>query len=82
MVTCRLPVLLAERRMNRVELAKNANVSINTLRPLFKDTWKGVQRKTIDQICRVLGVQVGDLFEYVEKEEKKGKEIKSKKGGK
>ncbi len=74
MVTCRLPVLLAERRMNRVELAKNANVSINTLRPLFKDTWKGVQRNTIEAICKALSVQVGDLFQYVEK-------AKSKKGG-
>jgi DNA-binding Xre family transcriptional regulator len=37
---------------------------------------------TIDQICRVLGVQVGNLFEYVETEEKKVKETKSKKKGK
>ncbi len=70
MITCRLPVLLAERRMTRVLLASKAKVSINTLRPLFNDTWKGVQRNTIDQICRVLNVQVGDLFEYVEGKEK------------
>jgi hypothetical protein len=37
--------------------------------------------QTIDQICQVLGVQVGDLFEHVEMEEKprrKAAEIKSK----
>jgi putative transcriptional regulator len=82
MVTCRLPVLLAERRMNRVELAKNAKVSINTLRPLFKDIWKGVQRNTVDAICKALDVQVGDLFLYVGTEERKAKETKPKKGGK
>lgn len=65
MVTCRLPVLLAERRMTRTELAEKAKVSINTLRPLFNDTWMGIQRNTVDVICRALGVQVGDLFEYV-----------------
>ncbi len=82
MVTCRLPVLLAERRMTRVLLASKAKVSINTLRPLFNDTWKGIQRNTIDQICRVLEVRVGDLFEYVETEKNKGKGAGLKKGGK
>jgi DNA-binding Xre family transcriptional regulator len=37
---------------------------------------------TIGAICKVLSVQVGDLFEYVETEEKKVKETKPKRGGK
>ncbi len=29
--------------MTRVELPSKANVSINTLGPLFNDTWKGIR---------------------------------------
>ena len=51
------------------------------IKPLYDDTWKGVQRNTIDAICRALNIGIGDLFEYV-KEEPKEKETKLKKGGK
>jgi putative transcriptional regulator len=71
MITCRLPVLLAERRMTRTALAQKAKLSINTLRPLYNDSWQRIDRNTIDSICRVLGVQVGELFEYVETKAKK-----------
>lgn len=74
MITCRLPVLLAERRMPRTSLAKKAKLSINTLRPLYNDTWQRIDRNTINSICGVLGVGIGELFEYVEtKTKKRGK---------
>ncbi len=38
-----------------------------------------IDLNVIDQICKVLGVGAGDLFEYVEIEEKPKKEVKSKK---
>ena len=71
MITCRLPVLLAEKRMTRTSLAKRAKLSINTLRPLYRDTWQRIDRNTIDSICGILGVGIGDLFEYVEQAPKK-----------
>jgi putative transcriptional regulator len=83
MITCRLPILLAERRINRTELMEKSGIHLNTLRPLYNDTWKRVDRNTMDKICKVLQCQVGDLFVYVEGEpEKKVKGTKSKKGGK
>ncbi len=73
MITCRLPVLLAERRMTRTSLAKKAKLSINTLRPLYNDSWQRIDRNTIDSICGVLEVGISDLFEYVETKSKKGR---------
>ncbi|MGE5443319.1 MAG: helix-turn-helix domain-containing protein, partial [Ignavibacteriales bacterium] len=49
---------------------------------LYHEKTARIDFNTIDAICKALSVQVGDLFEYVETEEKKTKETKSKKGGK
>ncbi len=56
--------------MTRSELAQRAKVSINTLKPLYDDTWKGLRRDTIDSICEILDVGVGELFERVESKER------------
>jgi DNA-binding Xre family transcriptional regulator len=61
--------------MTRVELASKANVSINTLRPLFSGTWKGIRRGMLDALCKAFSVRVGDLFEYVEMEEQSKKKV-------
>lgn len=65
MVKCNLSRILGERRMTRVELARQTGLTYQGIKPLYDDTWKGVQRNTIDVICRALGVQLGELFEYV-----------------
>ncbi|MGE5445794.1 MAG: helix-turn-helix domain-containing protein [Ignavibacteriales bacterium] len=82
MIKCNLSRILGERKMTRVALAKKAGLTYQSLKPLYDETWKGIMRGTIDALCKALNVQVGDLFEYVEMEEKKGKETKPKKGGK
>ncbi len=63
MISCRLRILLAERRMNRVQLSELSGLPLNTLRPLFNDTWKRVDRKTVDRICSALDITYKDLFE-------------------
>lgn len=76
MVKCNLSRILGERRMTRVELAKKTGLTYQGIKPLYDDTWKGVQRNTIDVICKALDIGVGDLFEYVEEplpKKKKGR---------
>ena len=70
MIKCNLSRILGERKMTRVALAKKAGLTYQALKPLYDETWKGIMRETIDAICKALGLQVGDLFEYVEGEEK------------
>ncbi|MGE5444088.1 MAG: helix-turn-helix domain-containing protein [Ignavibacteriales bacterium] len=82
MIKCNLSRILGERKMTRIALAKKAGLTYKSLKPLYDETWKGFMWETIDALCKALSVQVGDLFEYVETEEKKGKETKSKRRGK
>lgn len=67
MVKCRLSTILGEKRMTRGELARRANVSINTIRPLWNDDWKGINRDTMEKICGALDIAPGELFVWSEK---------------
>jgi putative transcriptional regulator len=53
------------------ELARESGLSYPTLWNLYHEKTTMVSLNTIDQICKALEVQVGDLFEYVEEEPKK-----------
>ncbi len=66
MITCRLNVILAEKRLSRKELSLKTGISFNTLKPLYDDTLKGVQIKTINKICKALNIGVGELLVYKE----------------
>jgi len=68
MISCRLRVVLAEKKMNRVQLLELAGISLTTLKPLFDDTWKGIQRKTIDRICDALDITYHELFQDVKEQ--------------
>ena len=68
--------------MHILELKRITGVSYTTLSNLYHEKTARIDFNTIDQICHALKCQVGDLFEYVETEEKKVKETKPKKGGK
>jgi putative transcriptional regulator len=72
MIKCNLSRILGERRITRVRLSKQTGISLFTLAQLYHDKWHGVNRDTINTVCKALAIQVGDLFEYVE-EPKLGK---------
>ena len=80
MIKCNLSRILGEKRITRFDLSKQSGISMYTLAQLYHDKWKGVSRDTMDSLCKVLEVQLGDLFEYVEGEpEMKVKETKPRK---
>lgn len=66
-----LRVILANRRMSMNDLAKLAGVSYTTINRFEKDDKAHIHRHTLDTICRVLNVQVGDILRY-EPNEKTG----------
>ena len=81
-IRCRLSRILGDRRITQRELAKKSGLSTYTVNKFYNEKWQGVDRETMIRLCETLGVGIGDLFEYVETEEKKAKETKPKKGGK
>lgn len=68
MIKCHLSRLLGEKRMHLRELARRSGISYYSLWTLYHEKTKAIGFKTIDQICRVLGCQVGELFEYTPKQ--------------
>ncbi|MBQ6851577.1 MAG: helix-turn-helix transcriptional regulator [Oscillospiraceae bacterium] len=61
-----LDVILAKRKMTSLELAQRIGMTPANLSILKTGKAKAVRMSTMDQICRELKCQPGDLFEYAE----------------
>lgn len=64
-IRVRLAVLLAERQMKLKELEEKTGISLNNLSVLKTDKAKAIRFSTLNEICKALNCQPGDLFEYV-----------------
>lgn len=63
-----LDVMLAKRKMTSLELAQRIGMTQANLSILKTGKAKAVRMSTMNEICRVLECQPGDLFEYVKEE--------------
>ena len=61
-----LDVILAKRKMTSLELAQRIGMTPANLSILKTGKAKAVRMSTMDQICKELQCQPGDLFVYVE----------------
>jgi len=64
MIENRLSRILGERRMSIAELERQTGVPYTSLFELYHGRAKRVDIKTLDRICKALGVDVGDILEY------------------
>lgn len=67
-IVVNLDVMLAKRKMTSLELAQKIGLTQANLSILKTGKAKAVRMSTLNQICRVLNCQPGDLLEYVEDE--------------
>ncbi len=70
-IRCNLSKLLRERRVTQRNLSEISGLSLYTINKLYNERWEGVGRKTLVKLCETLGVQVGELFEYVNETDQK-----------
>lgn len=70
-IRVKLAVLLAEKQMKLIELEQKTGIALNNLSVLKTDKAKAIRFSTLNEICKALGCQPGDLFEYVEDDETK-----------
>ena len=63
-----LDVMLAKRKMSLTELSEKVGITMANLSVLKTGKAKAVRMSTMNEICKVLQCQPGDLFEYVEEE--------------
>lgn len=64
MIVCNLPVLLAERRMKVADVARATGMSKTTLHKLYNGQSTRIDFETLEKLCMLLQVQVGDLLQF------------------
>ena len=61
-----LDVMLAKRKMTSLELSQRIGMTQANLSILKTGKAKAVRMSTMNEICKILKCQPGDLFEFVE----------------
>lgn len=62
MIVCKLPIVLAERKMRVADLIRGTGINKTTLHKLYNGELTRIDLDTIDRICTYLEIEVGDLF--------------------
>lgn len=70
-IVVNLDVMLAKRKMSLTELSERVNITMANLSILKTGKAKAVRFSTLEDICKVLDCQPGDILEYMAEEEYK-----------
>ncbi len=68
-IVVNLDVMMARRKISAGELAERIGITPANLSILKNQKARAVRFSTLEEMCRVLGCQPGDLLEYVPEEE-------------
>jgi putative transcriptional regulator len=61
--------MMAKRKIGLMELAEKINITPANLSILKNNKAKAIRLSTLDEICKALNCQPGDILEYVEDED-------------
>lgn len=64
-IVINIDVMLAKRKMSVTELSEKVGITLANISVLKNGRAKAVRFSTLNEICRALDCQVGDLLEYV-----------------
>ena len=64
-----LDVMMAKRKMSATELSKKLGITMANLSILKNNKAKAVRFTTLNEICKALDCQSGDILEYVQDDE-------------
>lgn len=67
-IVVNLDVMLAKRKMNLTELSSRVGITIANMSVLKSGKAKAIRFSTLDEICKVLNCQPGDLLEYLDED--------------
>jgi putative transcriptional regulator len=68
-IVINLDVMLAKRKMSLTELSDRVGITIANLSILKTGRAKAIRFSTLEEICRVLDCQPGDILQYLTEEE-------------
>ncbi|HMR90736.1 MAG TPA: helix-turn-helix transcriptional regulator [Chitinophagaceae bacterium] len=60
-----LDVMLAQRKMSLTQLSEQVGISVPNLSILKSGRAKAIRFSTLEEICRILQCQPGDILEYL-----------------
>lgn len=66
MIKCHLSRILGERKQKIAEVSRETGINRNTLHRLYNETATRIELDVIEQLCRYLEIEVGELFELQE----------------
>ena len=72
MIRIDLDVMLAHRKMSVTELSQKVGITMANLSILKNGKAKAVRFSTLDEICKALSCQPGDILVYEEGEQQDG----------
>lgn len=64
-----LDVMMAKRKMSSTDLSKKLGITMANLSILKNNKARAVRFSTLNEICKILDCQPGDILEYVEDDE-------------
>ena len=67
-IVVNLDVMLARRKMSLTELSLRVGITIANLSILKSGKAKAIRFSTLEEICRILDCQPGDILEYMDDE--------------
>ena len=70
-IVVNLDVVLAKRKMTLTELSEKVRITVAKLSVLKSSKARAIRFSTLEQICKVLECQPGDILEYMEEKEYK-----------
>lgn len=68
-IVVNLDVMLARRKMNLTELSERVGITIANLSILKSSKAKAIRFSTLEEICKILDCQPGDILEYMERKD-------------
>lgn len=71
MIKCHLSRLMGERKLKVADVARETGLHRNTITLLYLETATRIDIAAIERLCAYFKVQVGELFEFVPKNEKR-----------
>lgn len=69
MIVVNLDVMMAKRKMSLKELSEKVGITNTNMSVLKTGKVKGIKFSTLNEICKVLECQPGDILEYREDED-------------
>ena len=65
MIKCHLSRLMGEKKLKIADVARDTGINRGTITRLYHETAVRVDFEVLDQLCRFLGCETGELVEYV-----------------